>query len=148
MDKKKFQEYINQVADVEYLKPVKTPGIRLDNNANDIVRYGDEWVALTAKENPTLGFKFKKLKNSIKPCELGCGEMVENQIVEKRLATTPKTHWRTRCNNCGCYLSPDGEGFLKGGHAVAAAYLKFFNGMKINEEWKTATNPSEINDRE
>ena len=70
------------------------------------------------KENPTLGFDLVKLKDKHSICQLGCGEVVTNQVIERRLATTPKKHWRTRCKNCDRYVGPDGQTFIKASHAV------------------------------
>lgn len=130
MDNKQLKEFIKQVAEIEELKPKKDPTIRLDDDAEDLVRLGNEWVEVTAKSNPTLGFKFIKLKETHKVCELGCGDIVTNQVIEWRLAMSPEKHWRTRCNNCACYVSPDGKGFIQGGHAIAAAYARYFNSLK------------------
>lgn len=130
MDKKQLKEFIQTVAEIKELTPKKDPNIRLNDGEDESVRVGNEWVEINSKQNPTLGFKFIKLKEQHRLCELGCGDIVPNQIVERRLAFTPERHWRTRCQNCGCYVSPDGKGFIEGGHQVAAAYLRHFNGLK------------------
>lgn len=130
MDKKQIKEFIKQVAIIEEQKPKKDPNIRLDDDAEDLVRIGNEWVEVTAKSNPTLGFKFIKLKETHKVCELGCGDIVTNQVIEKRLCLTPEKHWRTKCNNCGCFVSPDGESFIEGGHQIQAAYIRHFNALR------------------
>lgn len=130
MEKKQLKDFIESVAEIKELAPKKDPKIRLDDGVNELVRHGDEWVEINSKENPTLGFKFIKLKDKHQSCELGCGDIVTNQVIERRLALTPEKHWRTRCQNCGCYLSPDGQGFLEGGHQIQAAYVKYFNSLK------------------
>jgi hypothetical protein len=84
-------------------------------------------VPVEIKENPTLGFDLVKLKDKHSICELGCGEVVTDQVIERRLATTPKKHWRIRCKNCDHYVGPDGETFIKGSHAVQLVFLKHFN---------------------
>jgi hypothetical protein len=127
MDKNKLKEFIESVAEIQVKVPKKEPGIRQSDEDVDIVRVGNEWLPINAKSNPTLGFKFIKLKDTTRECQLGCGDQVINQVVERRLAMTPVKHWRTRCNNCGCYVSPDGIGFIEGGHQVAAAYMRYFN---------------------
>lgn len=147
MDKNELKEFIKQVAEIEELTPKKDPGIRLDDNAEDIVRVGDEWIELTAKSNPTLGYKFIKLKEQHKLCELGCGDVVPNQKIEKRLCHHPVRHWRTKCSACGCFVSPDGEGFIKGSHAIQGAYLKYFNNVKtVVEKPKSNDSHSEVTD--
>ena len=134
MDKNTLKELIKQVADIQELTPKKDPKIRLDDGVDEEVRVGNEWVEINSKINPTLGFKFIKLKEQPRLCQLGCGEVVVNQVVERRLAHTPQKHWRTRCQTCGCYVSPDGVGFIDGGHKIAAAYLRYFRGESIDIE--------------
>lgn len=136
MDKKKLKEFIKEVAEIEELKPKKDRAVRLDDDALDVVKVDNEWVEITAKSNPTLGFKFKKLKDKNATCELGCGDIVTNQLIEKRLSHTPMPHWRTRCNNCGHYVSPDGVGFIQGAHEIQSAYVRFFRGEKVQPEPK------------
>jgi hypothetical protein len=130
MENKQFKDFVQSVAEIKDLSPKKDPNVRLDADAEEKVRIGDEWIEITAKSNPTLGFKFIKLKEQHRACQLGCGDSVVNQVVEKRLAHTPEKHWRTRCANCGCYVSPDGLGFIEGSHQIQAAYLRHFNKLK------------------
>jgi hypothetical protein len=130
MKKEDIQQFIKTVAIVEEAKPKKDPSIRLDDDAQDIVRVGNEWVEVTAKSNPTLGLKVIKLKDRHQACELSCGTIVTNQVIEKRLAFTPERHWRTRCQNCGKYLAPNGNGLIEGGHLIAQVYLRHFNALK------------------
>lgn len=147
MDKNKLKEFIKEVAEIEELSPKKDPAVRLDNDAYDVVRVKDEWVEITAKSNPTLGFKFKKLKDRHAVCELGCGDIVSNQTVEKRLCHHPEKHWRTKCMTCGCFVSPDGEGFIEGAHQIQAAYIRYFNAIKgipYKQEFTPASPHSEI----
>jgi hypothetical protein len=130
MDKKELKKRIEQVAIIKDLSPKKDPNVRLNDGVDEHVRNGDEWVEINSKFNPTLGFQFIKLKEQHRSCEIGCGKIVTDQIIERRLAFTPEKHWRTRCNSCGLYVSPDGQGFIEGGHAAAAAFLRHFNKLK------------------
>lgn len=143
MKKEDLKEFIKSVAEIEELKPKKDPNIRLDDDAEDIVRVGDEWVELTAKSNPTLGFKFIKLKDRHAVCELGCGDIVSNQVIEKRFNRTPEPHWRVKCMNCSCYVSPDGKGFIESPTMVSAAYIKYFN--EKNGVQPKVKKPTEVN---
>lgn len=136
MDKKKFVDFIESVAEVKHLKPATSPSIRLDDTHQNDVKVGDEWIHINKDINPTLGLKFIKLKDQHRLCELGCGDIVSNQVVEKRLSTHPEVHWRTRCKVCDCFVSPDGEGFIKGGHQIQAAYMRWFKGLPITEQPK------------
>lgn len=133
MDKKDFKDFLESVAVIKELKPVTT-GFRLDENSGGEVRYNDEWIEVGKQGNPTLGYKFVKLKEQHRLCELGCGKVVSNQVIEKRLATHPKHHWRTRCTNCECFVSPDGVGLIKGGHQIQAAFMRWFKGKPIHTE--------------
>lgn len=129
MDKKKFKDFIESVAVIKDQKPVTT-GFRLDENSGGEVRYEGEWVELSKDTNPTLGFKFVKLKEVDKLCELGCGKIVPNQVIERRLGTYPEKHWKTRCQSCGRYPTPDGKSFVKSTE-IQSEYMKFFNKEKI-----------------
>lgn len=139
MDKNEFRTRLEQVAIIKDRKPAKTA--QHNRRATEIVVEYDEdgneiEIEREITENPTLGFELVKVKEKNAICELGCGDIVTNQVVEKRYCETPKPHWRTKCNNCGCFVSPDGIGFIEGGHAVQAAYMKFFRGEKIRPELK------------
>lgn len=129
MDKQKLKEFIEEVAIIKELKPTTT-GFRLDENSGGEVRQGDEWIEVGKDGNPTLGYKFVKLKDNYKECMLGCGKIVNNQVVEKRLNTHPQLHWRTRCASCECFVGPEGKGFIKGGHEVQAVFMRYFKYKK------------------
>ena len=130
MDKEKLKEFVLQVAEIKELKPVTTPTMRLDDTHQNDVRVGDEWVHINKDTNPTLGYKFVKLKDNYRACELDCGKIVNNQVIEKRLATHPELHWRTRCKNCGSFIGPDGESLIEGGHNIQAAFMNYFKSKK------------------
>lgn len=133
MNKLELKELVQQVAEIQDLSPKKDPNIRLDDHAEELVRHDNTWIELNSKTNPTLGFKLVKLKEKHRLCELDCGDLVANQVVERRLAFTPEKHWRTRCQNCAKFVSPDGVGFIEGGHAVAAAYTRYFKGLPVHD---------------
>lgn len=128
MDKKEFRKIIEQMAVVKDMS--LPPGPRAKRVTRiEVDEFGEE-IEITEVENqanPTLGFELVKLKDQIALCELGCGDVVTNQLVERRICSGPKPHWRTQCKTCGCYLSPDGEYFVRGAHAIAAEYVKWFN---------------------
>lgn len=141
MDSKQIKEFIKTVAEIKERKPVR--------NASH-GRVEKEWVTeidpATGEEievernvpleNDTLGFDLVKIKPQNKLCELGCGEIVTDQVIEKRLADYPKKHWKTRCKNCQLYLTPDGEGLVKSTE-INAYYIKWFNAVK-SQETKTS----------
>lgn len=130
MDRAKIKQFVESVAEIKELKPTTSPDIRLDDTHQNDVRVGDDWVHINKDQNPTLGFKFVKYKDNYRACELGCGEIVNNQVIEKRLNTHPELHWRTRCNNCGCFVGPDGVELIKGGHQVQSAFIRYFRSKK------------------
>jgi hypothetical protein len=77
--------------------------------------------------NPTLGYAIVGLKERHAVCELGCGEVVTNQKIQKKLIFTPERHWRTYCTNCKKTVGPDGE-LIYGQMATQNAFSKhFFN---------------------
>ena len=125
MDKKQIIDFIESVAEIKLLKPV-TDGSRPPDDATEVL-YNGEWIEVSAKTNPTLGFKFIKLRDVERECQLGCGKQVVNQKIEKRLAFTPITHWRTRCTKCQAYVHPNGVDLIKGAHLVQATFLRHFN---------------------
>ena len=124
MNNKQIREFVESVAEIKLLKPVKDSGFGEDETR---VVFKGEWIELNKEINPTLGFKFIKLKPVERDCQLGCGERVVDQRIEKRLAFTPVRHWRTRCTNCQNYVHPNGQELIRGGHQVQLAYLRFFN---------------------
>jgi hypothetical protein len=132
-NKTEVKEFVQQHAEIKELKPVGDPNIRLDEDQEDTVMYRGELIKLTAKENPTLGFKFLKLKDRFAVCEIGCGEIVANQVIEKRLGLHPQRHWKTRCATCNKYLSPDGTSIITNSSAIQQAYVKYFAEKKRTE---------------
>jgi hypothetical protein len=130
MDKHELKQKIAQVAEIKELKPVTAAHIRLDETHVNDVKVGDSWTTITKDVNPTLGFKLLKLKEQFRACELGCGEVIANQVIEKRLVFTPEKHWRTRCATCGKFVSPDGTGFVSGGANIQGAYAKYYWQLK------------------
>jgi hypothetical protein len=129
MDPKQLRQHIEAVAIIKDKKPTGSPSIR---PAKEIVieidEDGDEVeVEVVVQSNPTLGYEFVKLKPIKKDCELGCGQVVDNQIIEKRLAFTPQKHWRTKCKTCGYFVHPTGLGFVETAHQIQAEYFKWFN---------------------
>ena len=124
MDNKQIKDFVESVAEIKLLKPV-TDGSRPPDDATEVF-YNGEWIEVSQKANPTLGFKFIKLKDVERECELGCGKIVKNQKLERRLAFTPVKHWRTRCTKCQAYVHPNGVDLIKGSHLVQATFLKHF----------------------
>lgn len=109
MDKHELKQRIQEVAIIKELKPTKSP--QHNRLAKEIVTELDEdgneiEVEREVTENPTLGFELVALKEQHRLCELGCGNVVSNQVIETRLLQMPEKHWRTKCVNCGLHRSP------------------------------------------
>lgn len=137
MDKKTLRELVQTVAEIKDVKPATSPTMRLDDTHQNDVRVGDEWIHINKDENETLGFKIVKLKDKVRPCSLGCGMQVANQVVETRLSQHPQPHWRTRCESCKKYVSPDGKGFVEGGGAkIQNAYTAHWIQLKNQKKLK------------
>lgn len=121
MDKKKFDEFLEQVAEIRVNKPARNSGQRLNEEVTEVIIDG-KLVVIDQQSNPTLGFDLVKLKDNNKLCEMGCGKIVSNQVIERRFCYTPSRHWRTRCHNCGKYVHPDGESLIENGVEAAAVF--------------------------
>lgn len=126
MDRKQFQEQIEQLAQVEPVKPKLVTNIK--QSADDPpseVKFGDEFITVSRFDNPTLGLKLKQLKTKPRICELGCGNLVKNQVIERRVYTEPELHWRTKCTNCKKTLGPTGE-LIHDNKQVYPIFLSYF----------------------
>jgi hypothetical protein len=124
MKNKDIKQFVESVAEIKELKPV------IDGNFSEdetVVFYNGEWIQLDKNVNPTLGYKFIKLKDRTKLCELNCGDIVNNQVIEKRVVITPEPHWITYCKTCQHYLHPNGKDFVKGSYAIQTIYMAYFN---------------------
>jgi len=134
MDPKELRQKLEQVAELKDRKPLRSANHRpAIEYITEVDEDGEEYqIPVEIKDNPTLGYELVKVKEQHRLCELGCGEVVTNQIIELRFVRTPQPHWRTRCRNCDCYVSPDGKGFIKGSHTVQNAYGRYFNSNKNN----------------
>lgn len=130
MDKKSIREFLETVGEIKDLTPTTNPGIRLDPDSKDVVKYNGDWVEIKAKDNPTLGFKFIKLKPVARDCQLGCGKKCEDQVIEHKVYTYPQVHWRTYCKSCQHTVSPDGQTMLRGPMVIQKAFCAWFSANK------------------
>jgi hypothetical protein len=129
--KKEFYAWLSTVAEIEQPVPKKDPNIKqYDTDEYFEIEIDDEVVILNNRSNPTLQPKIKRLKPKTKMCELGCGELIADQVIEKRFCFSPERHWRTRCQNCGKYVNPSGGELVDGGHRIAVVYSKYFNSLR------------------
>lgn len=132
MDKNKLKQLVAGVAEIKERKPLRGSGTGLSIEVvTELDELTGEKIQITKQiptSNETLGWEIVKLKEVPKQCELGCGDIVCNQVVERRFAQTPKPHWKTRCRNCGCFVTPDGQGFVNSGIVIQNLYVRHFNG--------------------
>jgi hypothetical protein len=138
MDKKQFRNKLEEIAIIKDRKPVRTPQhhrwakekvIEIDELTGEEIEVEKEIT-----ENPTLGIELVRIKEIVKLCELGCGKVVADQVIEKRYCFSPERHWRTKCQNCGSYVSPDGTGLLIGSQNVSNAFVKHFNHIRMAQQ--------------
>ena len=131
MDKQQFKQFVESVAEIKELKPAKLPSIRQSSDEElSQVRSGDDFIDINIDCNPTLGFKFIKLKDAHRACTLGCGNVVANQVVEKKWHSYPKPHWRTSCQNCNAVIHPDGDQLIHGtGSQIQTIFYKWLRDM-------------------
>lgn len=118
MDKEKFRQFLEEVAEVvdmnDYGPNGRTRQTNRDPNKKEyrviveVDEDGEEYEVLEEihKHDPNLGIVVKSIKPVMRACHLGCGAVIADQIIEKRLAYTPYKHYRTRCANCHMYQSP------------------------------------------
>lgn len=133
MDYETLKRFIQSVAEIREKKPKGSPSLEIvdyDEDGEPIYEVVD-----SLKDNDTFGYEIVKIKQIKKLCDLGCGDVVANQVIEKRFCEGPEPHWRTRCQTCGAYKHPSGQGFIEGAHQVAAEYVKWFN--YLNSKSKT-----------
>ncbi len=128
MDPKKLHSLIESVAEVEYIKPKRLATVKQSRTEVSEVLYNNKPVEISLDYNPSLGIKLKKFKSEAKPCELGCGKQIKNQVIEQRLHDIPHPHWRKKCANCKKYQAPDGT-IIENSTHVHAYFLKYFNNI-------------------
>ena len=78
----------------------------------------------TPESEASLDIEIEKLKPRFAECELGCGEMVKNQVIESYRMTFPVDHMRIRCVNCRMCKHPNGKELIHQ-NSFQAEYKKF-----------------------
>jgi hypothetical protein len=136
MDAKKLKELVKQVAvvlDSNQIGPNGNVLAKPKPKYKKIVRiveneFGDqeELVEEESNVNETLPWILKELKPIEKLCEIGCGKIIADQIVDKKFYHSPVPHWRTSCRKCQKAVGPKGE-LITGSVHIQNAYFKHFN---------------------
>ncbi|CAB4153776.1 hypothetical protein UFOVP641_25 [uncultured Caudovirales phage] len=116
MDKEQLRQFLEQVAQIEDMNDYGPTGRKRGPTAQKVrfitrIEIDDDGDEIEIKEeipkhDPYIGIVIKRLKPKERACELSCGRLVEDQVIEKRLILEPFKHYRTRCSNCSRYLSP------------------------------------------
>lgn len=129
MDKDKFKQVVQQYAVIKERTPPRHSRERSKKETViEIDEFGDEVEVerTVVLENNTLPFDLVKVKNSAKSCEIGCGRILDDQVLSYHLNQFPYTHWRTKCVNCGKHLGPDGTTLYENGVKAQAAFYSAF----------------------
>jgi len=127
--KKEFKKIIEQYAEIKDIKPSRDPGIRNDNTTE--IELDGEEIKINKHQNKTLGFEIIKLKPIYKSCELNCGNIVENQVINHTYYNDPVRYKRIKCVNCKKYQHPSGTGFVD----VSSTNLtSFFRNYFLNDK--------------
>ena len=139
MDKRKIDEILDQLvtwqprervddkAKVKDRNETKKRLLDMGYEEEDIDQILDEMAndsrMVMNGENITVPKKIKSIKHQPKLCDLGCGDIVVNQVIEKTFHFWPTSHWRTKCTNCQHYVHPQDGRLVKGVHAFQAYYM-------------------------
>lgn len=86
--------------------------------------------------NPLVGQQVVKIHAEPRPCRMGCGQTLKNQVIEYRQGQNPYIHWKVRCANCHNYLNPNGGDFIQGVE-VSNAYARYFKNRPGDENCLT-----------
>jgi predicted chitinase len=136
MDDKQLRQFLEEVAHVvdgNCIGPNGRLDKRLLKKQSKIItevitnEFGEEEeVEVEVSDyNETLGYSITGLKDNYRVCEIGCGAVVPNQVIEKKLVTTPIKHWRTHCKACHKTRAPDGT--MMSSPQAQQAYIRHFN---------------------
>lgn len=125
MDKKAIQEKIDQF--IEWEKPARLKKdadvitnqkkmrrqlLDMGHDEEDVDRVLNEIAedssVVVDGVNITIPRKVKGVKREPKLCELGCGKIAVDQVVDITFQKYPEKHWRKKCNFCQYYQLPDG----------------------------------------
>ena len=131
MDQNIFRSLVEQVAQVKE-GVGKVLGGRKPRPKRIVVTEIDEFgeevevEVIESGSNETLPFSIVRLKPVSALCTIGCGRIVEDQVVHKKIHPNPQPHWRTHCVKCQIWLGPNNE-LLKGSIAAHHAFSARFN---------------------
>lgn len=124
MDKNKIAEILDQLVEWQEPKPMDDKMVMQDINATrrhlrklghdedaieEVLKQIEEDSSMIVDGvNITIPKRIKRRKPQAKLCELGCGKIAVDQVVEISYHTTPYKHKRERCKFCQYYKLEDG----------------------------------------
>lgn len=124
MNKKEFREKLEQLAVIQdrQLRDAPVTGkkriVQIEDEFGELI----EIEEFEPRENKTLGFELVQIKHQPRLCELGCGNIVEGQVIQTHFSTHPAPHKRIKCLKCNKYQHPSGQCMIPNGYSTAAVY--------------------------
>jgi hypothetical protein len=109
MERKLFLQRLEQLAE---LKPIKPPATakRREADGPEVIQRGLDTIVLDQKENETLAYRVKRLKEKSRPCE-HCDRVVKDQTIAIRFLGYPEPHRRETCSTCRKTKNPETGAF-------------------------------------
>ena len=142
MDPKEYKRRLEELAEIQLVK-VAGKAQRKPDEIVTIWRNGEE-IEIPEKDNHTLYYKVKKIRNEISKCE-DCGKRAKKRTITRKLYTYPINHWRNFCNNCGMFQHPETEKYCLVGGATQNVYIQWLkrNHPDLIEQNQPETIPAE-----
>lgn len=122
MDPKEFKRRLEELAEIQLTK-VAGKAQRKPDETVTVWRNGQE-IEIPEKDNHTLHYKIKKIKNETQKC-VDCNRRVKNRTITKKLYSYPVNHWRRLCNNCNLIEHPETGKFCLLGAATQNVYIQY-----------------------
>lgn len=129
MKTNELKEFLTSIGEIEDLTPKTSPEVRQGDEVNE-VKYQTEFIEINRHHNPSLGFKLKKLNDHVQACEIGCGKIVANQVIEYRFVNPDEKRFRIKCTNCGKYKHPERDGIIEQSALVQTVFANYRKSLK------------------
>lgn len=134
MDKKEFRTRLAEYVEFEELVPKILREEAGQYDQTHELKIDGELIEIDRTFNPTLGIRLTKLKPRLESCELGCGKIIDRQVIERMYYQTPIPHWRTKCRNCSKYQHPNGVDIIEAKHNISNEFNKHLRHEKFLKE--------------
>ena len=135
MDPKEYKRRLEELAEIQLIK-VAGKAQRKPDETVTVWRNGEQ-IEIPEKENHTLYYQVKKIRNEISKCQ-DCGKRVKRRTTSKKLYHYPVNHWRMMCNNCNLFQHPETGKFCLLGVATQYVYI----------QWLKKTHPDLIDENQ